>query len=261
MSQKNSAQNVIQSYRKRQQMGPFVIGGLAVVLVVVGLLILVIWLTGPNRPGIALFATKTPTPTNTFTPTPVTPTSTATHAPTATLTPTITVTATPTGPFKYTIQEGDYLSTIAKKYNVSLEVLLAINSFDANHIIQVGDVILVPPPDMQLPTATDIPATFRGDLSYTIQTGDTLAGLAYRFFTTTDAILAKNKIADKNKLTAGDKLTIPVNIATHVPTKAPTSTKDPRTATAQAQVSQITNPPTVAPTSAITPIPSATKNP
>jgi LysM repeat protein len=170
------------------------------------------------------------------------------------------MTATPTGPFKYTIQEGDTLYGIAAKYKVDMMVLLAINNFDATHIIQVGDVILVPSPDTQLPTATTIPASFRGDITYIIQTGDTLAGLAYRFNTTTDAILAKNKIADKNKLTAGDKLTIPVNIATRVPTKAPTSTKDPRTATAQALASQITNPPP--PTSLpSTPVPSATKNP
>src|SRR5512133_890524 len=111
MSQKNSAQNIIQSYRKRQQMGPFVIGGLAVVLVVVGLLVLVVWLTGPNKPGLALFAS----PTNTATVTPVTPTNTPTSKPTETLTPTITVTPTASGPFKYTVQENDNCWDIAAK--------------------------------------------------------------------------------------------------------------------------------------------------
>ncbi|HEX2981852.1 MAG TPA: hypothetical protein VHO48_16450, partial [Anaerolineaceae bacterium] len=88
MSEKNSAQNIIQSYRKRQQMGPFLIGGLAVVLAIVGIIILVVWFTGQGQAGgLSLFASKTPTPTSTNTPTPVTPTATVTMTPTITVTP------------------------------------------------------------------------------------------------------------------------------------------------------------------------------
>ena len=61
MKDKNSAQKVITSYRKRQQRGPYFIGGLAIVLVVIGILVLVIWLTGPNRPGLTLLSTATTT--------------------------------------------------------------------------------------------------------------------------------------------------------------------------------------------------------
>jgi hypothetical protein len=41
--------------------------------------------------------------------------------------------------------------------------------------------------------------------------------------------MKRNKIVDKNKINAGDPLIIQVNIATHVPTKAPTSTRAPGT--------------------------------
>ena len=95
MSGKDSPQKVIESYRKRQQMTPYLVGGLAVLLVAVGVIILVVWFSGPNHPAIALFASKTPTPTNTATNTPTASlTPTATNTPTASLTPTATNTPT-----------------------------------------------------------------------------------------------------------------------------------------------------------------------
>ncbi len=246
MSQKNSAQNVIQSYRKRQQIGPFVIGGAAVVLVVVGLLVLVFWLTGPNKPGLALFATKTPTPTATFTATPVTPTPVPTNTPTEAPTATITLTPTASGPFTYTVLDTDLgLWDIAQKFNVSLEVLLAINNFDQNHIIHPGDEILIPAPDQQLDTPTPLPTNFKGDITYTVQSGDTIGDIAARFNSTLDAISKKNPtIEDINKINAGDQLVIPVNIVTPVPTKAPTSTRNPLTPSPTSKATNTPVPPT-----------------
>ena len=58
MSGKNTPQSVFDTYKKRQQMMPFLIGGLAIILVAVGVILVVAWLTGPNKP--ALFATPTP---------------------------------------------------------------------------------------------------------------------------------------------------------------------------------------------------------
>ena len=41
----------------------------AIALVVLGVILLLVWLTRPNQPLGGLFATDTPTPTLTFTPT------------------------------------------------------------------------------------------------------------------------------------------------------------------------------------------------
>ena len=84
MSKKENAQDVITSYKKRQQWGPFIIGALAVVLVVAGIFILIFWVTGTGKPILPFLASKTPTPTSTNTPTPVTPTNTPTETPTET---------------------------------------------------------------------------------------------------------------------------------------------------------------------------------
>ena len=88
MSKQDSAQEVISQYKKRQQWGPFLIGALAVLLVVVGIFIVLFWLTGnPDKPLLPFLASKTPTPTNTNTPTPITPTATFTITPTETCYP------------------------------------------------------------------------------------------------------------------------------------------------------------------------------
>ncbi|MBI4926480.1 MAG: LysM peptidoglycan-binding domain-containing protein [Anaerolineae bacterium] len=223
---KDSPQSVIDSYRKRQQMMPFMIWGLVVLLVVVGVIILVVWFVGGGGSGISLFASPTPTATSTFTPTPVTPTATATITPTETLTPTITQTPTPTGPFEYTVQENDTCWDIAVKFEADLDVLLALNNFGSTCPIIPGNKILVPLKGQTLPTETPLPSDFpRGQkIDYIVKTGETLAIIAARFNSTVDAIMKENKITDENTLTAGQKLVIPVNIVTPTATRPATAT-------------------------------------
>lgn len=59
MPKKDSAQEVIENYKKKQQWGPFVFGALAVLLVVVGVFIVVFWLTGDqNKPLLPFLASN-----------------------------------------------------------------------------------------------------------------------------------------------------------------------------------------------------------
>ena len=229
MSEKESAQNVIESYRKKQQAAqraPLILG-IAAVLLIVGAGAIIFWLTGPNKPAIALFATKTPTPTITPTVTP-THTATATATVTSTKMPTATLTLTPTpqGPFVYEVVEGDNLYAIAQKFKVDLYVLMAINNLDpTNPVIDIGDKLTIPGPDTQLPTSTALPANIgKGTkIEYLVQPGDTLAIIAQKFNTTIDDIMAvkENKLENANAIFVGQKLIIPVNMVTPVPTNTP----------------------------------------
>lgn len=230
MNRKDSPQSVIDSYRRRQQMAPYFMAGLAILLVVVGIIILVVWFTSSGRTlsPAALIASPTATATDTVTPTPTVPTATPTSTATETATPTITETATPSGPFEYTVQENDNCWDIAVNNNVDLEVLLALNNFGSDCPIKPGDKILIPLPGSQLPTATAIPTDARGlKIDYTVRTGDTLALIAERFNSTVEAIILENKIVDPNKINVGDVLIIPVNIITPIPTRAVTLTNTP----------------------------------
>ena len=232
---KDSPQNLIDNYRRRQKRMPFLIGGLAGLLVIAGIIILIAWFSG-GKGGFkfSLFATKTPTPTQTATATPETPTGTFTLTPTETLTPTACVTVTPNGPFEYTVKEGDSCWGIAQTFNVDVQVLQAINNFAPDKCpIVPGQKILVPAPGQTLPTETPLPTNIaRGTkINYVIKTGDTLANIASRFNSTVEAIMTLNKITDANKLVAGQTLIVPVNLVTPTPTMAPTSTSRPGAAT------------------------------
>ena len=229
MTEKESPQKVIEAHRKRTQMRgstPMAVMIGAAILLIVGAAALIFWLLGDNSP----FKAATPTPTVTYTPTwtatftsrpPTdTPTITPTSLPTDTATPTIT--PTPSGPFEYTVQEGDNLNDIATRFGTDLLTLLALNpNIDpATLVIYVGQKILVPPPNMQLPTATAVSANVPPGtlIIYTVLPGDMLGTLAERYRSTVDAIVEENDLENANDIYAGLIIRIPVNIATPVPT-------------------------------------------
>jgi LysM repeat protein len=233
MTDKDSAQTVIESYRKRQQMGPFVIGGVAILLVIAGILVLVLWLTGPNKPAVALFSSVTPTLTDTVTLTPTVPTVTPTITQTITVTSTITNTATATGPFEYQVQEGDSCYTVAVKYKVGLDVLIALNPvYGKACSIKPGDKLMIPTGETKLPTITPVDCKAGKPNSlfdYEVQPNETLAGIANRCNSTVDAILKANAstLTSANSVQAYQVIKVPVNIVTATPTIANTSTPAP----------------------------------
>lgn len=245
----SNSSNVINSYRKkRMQKGPFLVYG-AIALVVIGLILLIIWLAGPDKPLGAMFATETPTVT-------VTSTATSTFTPTITATitetPTVTLTFTPSGPQPYTIQENDSLVAIAERFNLGEDgVLLILDENpqimrDQGGVIRVGDVITIPAPGTTRATSTSIPADLpRGRLiDYQVLPGDTLAGIAVRFNSLSEDIIEANGIEDANALQVGQTLKIPVNLVTATATLPSTST--PVTPTVEGQAATATLAPTTA---------------
>ena len=73
-------------------------------------------------------------------------------------------------------------------------------------------------------------------VSYVVQTGDTLSGIASKFNSTTDDIMKTNNLADANAIQVGQTLKIPVNLVTPTATCPPTST--PRTPAAWLHANQ-----------------------
>ncbi len=239
MRNKN-AKKIISSYRKKQKTGPYIIGGIAILLAIAGIVLLVVYLTGGGGGGgISLFKTKTPTPTETPTPTPVTPSPTPTMTATVTETPTITPTATANAPFEYQVQEGDNCTSIAEEYEVDIEVLLVLNNLDGNCFITPGQTILIPAPGQELPTATPLPSDIAPGtkIEYHVRAGDSLYALAEKFNSTVERILNDtnayrrendlDEMADEQDLYVGDIVIIPVNIVTPQPTATSTSTPTP----------------------------------
>ncbi len=237
MSDKESAQNVIEAYRRKQQAArkaPLIIG-VAAILLIAGAAFLIFWLLGSDLPKISLpfLATNTPTPTETMTPTvTATSTSTPTITPTETASPTITLTPTHSGPFIYQVEEGDTLWSIAVKNNVDLLVLITVNNLDpANPNIRVGDKLTIPGVDTELPTSTPLPADIRrgAKIEYRVQLGDSLLFIANQFNSTVEAIKEANKINNENEIFVGQVIIVPVNLVTPAPTATLTFTPGPGT--------------------------------
>lgn len=227
MSDKENPQNVIDTYKKRQQTMPFIIGGLAGVLILGGVVLLVYWFSGPNKPGLSLFATATSTPTLTFTPSPVPPTATITLTPT--LAPTLPPadTAVPTGPFEYTVVEDDWCAKIAEQFSTEVRALTLLNpTLGSACNIKVGQKILIPLPGAILPSETPLPPNIKSGtiIEYAVNPGDTIGKIAAKFNSLAETIMTNNKITDPNLIYAGQILKIPVNIVTVVPTRVPTIT-------------------------------------
>jgi LysM repeat protein len=223
-----SPQDVIAREKRRQQSGPFWVGALAILLVGGGLIALLVWLFGGGGPSLSLslFATDTPTPTLTLTPT-LTPPASAT--PTITPTSEPSATATASAPFVYRVQEGENLSIIAEQFALGddgVALILILNTVldQCNPIILVGQELMIPNPDMELPTPTPVsldisPAT---ETTYIIQPGDTVARIAGLFNSTEEDILERNEIEDANLIQAGVCITVRMNLV--LPSATPLAT-------------------------------------
>ena len=224
---RQSPQNMMDAYKKKRQLSPTVIAILAVLLVVIGIVIIVMWVSGGGL-SFGLFQ-REPTPTSTMPPTPVL-SATPTIEPTETPTPTVTVSPTPSGPFEYEVKQDDTCWGIANTFEVDLQALLAINNFpNGTCPIYPGQLIRVPAPGTTLPTATPLPADLPAGtiLDYTVQSGDTLQIIASKMNSTIEDISARNDFDDINVLIPGGVIKVRYGIVTPTPTFAPTSTLAP----------------------------------
>ncbi len=231
-----SISNTIESYRKRRKRPApiYIIGIIAVLLVVIGIIVLVNSLKG----GVLAraFATKTLTPTITLT---ATDTPLPTETPTITLTETITLTPTQSKHYSYVVQEGDTLTSIIKSQNLGENALILIYILNGTNIdpltgfISVGQTITLPYPGEPLPTSTPLPTGLANGtkITYRVLAGDSLGYIAIQFNTTAAAIVAANKDVLKDgeasMIFPGQLLLVPINLVTAVPSKTPTFTLTP----------------------------------
>jgi LysM repeat protein len=218
--------------RRRARMFPAILAGIAL-LIILGFVVLVAAIIpGARSLGIGVTDTPTVTLTATASATPTTPAPTDTPE----ATPTITETAGPSPTATqhvYTVAEGDSLFTIAEQFGSNVCLMMALNNIVDASALSVGQTLIIPVGDEELPTATPLPTGLpRGArLEYIVQCGDTLDSIAAQFNSTGEDVATENDIDDPLSIQIGDVLIVRVNIAT--PTATATFTSTPEGAAAE----------------------------
>lgn len=106
------------------------------------------------------------------------------------------VTGTASQESTYYVQAGDTLSSIATKFGTTVSNLVSLNHISNPNVIYVGQKIYVGE------------ATQGQSNAYTVQSGDTLSGIASKFGTTWQALAQKNGLANPNVIYVGQTLTV-----------------------------------------------------
>jgi len=185
---------------------------------------------------VVFFSLRASAPEGTFD---VAETSTPTSTPTMTLSPTPTLpptdapTPTPIPPFDYTVGVGEYCSTIAFNFGVSVQSIIIANNLPSTCPLSQGQIIKVPYPTATLPPpATNTPqpadATKQAceTVPITVQDGDTLSSIAANYAVPPAAIKEFNGLTTDNVF-IGANLLIPLCKRAATPGPTPTATIPP----------------------------------
>lgn len=111
------------------------------------------------------------------------------------------------GPQTYVVQPGDTLAAIAQRFGTTVQALVSANSIADPALISVGQKLVIPAGTGQpAPVSQPQPTYLR---THTVRSGETLPFLAFRYGTTTWALLANNTLGPLGLLRLGQDLSIP----------------------------------------------------
>lgn len=107
---------------------------------------------------------------------------------------------------KHTVQKGETLSSIASKYNISVETILLANELNSD-VIHEGQELLILPVD---------------GILHMVESGETLAQIAKEYGVSSQTIIDYNGLSSDGTVYIGDILIIPNGKMPTQPTTAPT---------------------------------------
>lgn len=141
------------------------------------------------------------------------------------------------GESEYVVKPGDTLSHIARRYDVSVFELKAVNQLKSDRIL-VGQRLAIPETGATVEasvaidrSARTIPDSYYGKV-YSIRPGDTLGEIARRHGVRVGDLAAFNGISDVNRISVGRELKIPEADWTGRPVERSTSETRPSSNTA-----------------------------
>lgn len=108
----------------------------------------------------------------------------------------------------YTVQSGDTLGSIAKRYGTTVQAIVSANNLANPDSIRVGQKLTIPGGVSAAGGAAAVP-TAGQTRTYTVQRGDTLLSIARRFGLTLKQLQQANNISNPDKIYPGQTLVIP----------------------------------------------------
>jgi LysM repeat protein len=103
---------------------------------------------------------------------------------------------------EYTVQPGDTLYSIARRYGTTVEAIQSANGIVNPWYIQVGQKLIIP-------QGVTTPAPTTDGTTYVVQADDTLYSIAARFGKNVWDIVVANNLADPSLIYVGQVLIIP----------------------------------------------------
>lgn len=101
----------------------------------------------------------------------------------------------------YTVQSGDSLYKLAKKYNTTVDSIKQINKLD-NNLLSIGQKLIIP-------TSLQEEQTTQNYFTHKVVSGDSLYSIAKKYNTTVDSIKQLNNLTS-NLLMIGQEIKIPL---------------------------------------------------
>ena len=105
---------------------------------------------------------------------------------------------------RHTVRSGDTLGAIAVRYRVSERQLMALNGLSSADYLEVGQTLRLPG------------GVTAGKGRHTVQSGDTLGGIAARYRVSERQLMALNDLASADYLEVGQTLRLPGGVASGV---------------------------------------------
>lgn len=122
----------------------------------------------------------------------------------------LTASGTASASESYVVAPGDTLTSIARKYGMTIDMLAQINGIENPNLIMAGQPIMLANSNVAQP-ATEAHTTAPVSDTYTVQPGDTLWSIASQFEISVAQLVEANRelVPDQNLIYPGQNLVIP----------------------------------------------------
>ncbi len=110
---------------------------------------------------------------------------------------------------EYTVQEGDFIATIAEAFGVDPEAIVELNGLGSPSEVTVGMVLKIPPSTGQAATPEPTSVAGGGGTIHVVQPGEWIWQIARNYGVDPNAIIDANDLANPSLVYPGQELIIP----------------------------------------------------